>query len=235
MIALRRICYFFCIICCSVTIALAQSESIHLSGDNDTFRLFLAPTSLTLPANHGSVQLAELSVPCVNYGIIDELIVRGGITPFTITGHSLYFGMLGLQVFDYDGFSGVGGVAFTDITGASRNWEPALYGFGVIGYSNSKFGVFTGFGGGYSSSRESNSAIFMVGGEYSISAHNTLVSENWFVSETGVDAFSIGIRIFGKTLSGEFGIVAITKEHSLKISTVAPWISLSYHFDTSEE
>lgn len=235
MIALTRIRSILFVLCCSASFAFAQSDSIHLSPDNDHFRLFLAPTSLTLPANHGSVQLAELSVPCINYGIIDELIVRGGITPFTISGHSLYFGMLGLQVFDYSGFTGVGGVAFTDITGESRNWEPALYGFGVIGYSTSKFGVFTGFGGGYSSSRESNSAIFMVGGEYSISSHNTLVSENWFVSETGVDAFSIGIRIFGKTLSGEFGIVGITEEHSLKISTVAPWISLSYHFDTSEE
>src|ERR1043165_8539272 len=120
------------------------------------------------------------------------------------------------------------------MTGESRNWEGSLYGFGVMGYTNSRFGLYAGFGGGYSANRESSSAIFMVGGKYDISSHNAVVTENWFISESATDAFSIGLRIWGRVLSGEFGVLAITKPHSLEFQTVAPWVSLSYHFDTSE-
>jgi hypothetical protein len=221
-------------LCSTLGVSFAQSDSLHPSTDPNAFRLFMAPTSVTLPANNGTIQLAELSIPCINYGVIDELIVRGGFTPFTISSHILYYGMAGLEIFNYSGFSGVGGLAITNMTGESRGWEGSLYGFGVIGYTNSKFGVYSGFGGGYSASRESSSAIFMVGGVYDISNHNAIVTENWFISESESDGFSIGLRIWGKVLAGEFGVLAITKPHSWEFQTVAPWVSLSYHFDTSE-
>ncbi|HYM19972.1 MAG TPA: hypothetical protein VEW28_03095 [Candidatus Kapabacteria bacterium] len=218
------------------TRCFAQTDSLSiLHRDPNLFRLFLAPTSETLPANHGTFQLAELSVPAINYGIIDELTARIGITPFSISGHNLYYALFGLQVFNYSGFSGVGGFALTNATGSYRNWEGSVYGFGVIGYTTNSYGIYGGFGGGYSSTRESNSAIFMLGGEYAISAHNKLITENWFVSESGSNAFSIGDRIYGNVLSFDLAVVAFTESHSMKITTVEPWVSLSYHFDLSEE
>jgi hypothetical protein len=227
------------LIICSGSVCYSQTDTHPDSGyhstDPNAFRLFLSPTSETLQANHGTLQLNELSVPTINYGIIDELIVRTGITPFTISGHHVYFAMAGLQVFDYSGFSGVGGVVLTNGTGDSRNWESSLYGFGIIGYTTNEFGIYGGFGGGYSATRQSNTALFMLGGEYSITAHNKLITENWLVGEAGANAFSIGDRIYGNVLSFDIGIVGITEDRSLKIGNVIPWVSLSYHFDLSEE
>ncbi len=223
------------IVCSEATIGLAQQRDSTSSGDPNAFRLLLAPTSVGLPANHGSIQLAELSVPCINYGIIDELIVRGGIAPFTIDGHLLYFTMAGLEVFNYSGFSGLGGLAITSMTGSGRSWESSLYGFGVLGYTSPGIGIYGGFGGGYSASRESNSAIVMLGAVLPVSSHNAVVTENWIIPESGTEAVSLGVRIWGKVLSGDFGIIAITREHSLQFQTVAPWVSLSYHFDASDE
>lgn len=213
----------------------AQGDSVRRTSDPNAFRLFMAPTSETLPADHGTIQMAEIVVPTVNYGIIDELIVRGGFTPFTISSHVLYYGLAGLQIFDYNGFSGVGGIAFTNATGTERAWESALYGFGVVGYTANNFGIYGGIGGGYSGRRESNTAIAMLGGEVSISAHNKLISENWIISESETNAFAIGLRSYGSLLSVDIGVIGVTESHSLKFTTVVPWVALSYHFDVSEE
>lgn len=232
--AARLLCAMLLLLCV-VSSVHAQTDSVRRTSDPNAFRLFLAPTSVTLAENHGTIQLAEIVVPTVNYGIIDELIVRGGITPFAVSSHVLYYGLAGLQVFDYDGFSGVGGLAFTNATGNDRSWESALYGFGVVGYTAKDFGIYGGIGGGYSGKRESNTAIFMLGGEYAISAHNKLITENWFISETGTNAYSIGIRAYGTVLSFDLGVMGISASHSLKITNVVPWVALSYHFDLSEE
>lgn len=213
----------------------AQSDSVKHTADPNAFRLLFAPTSETLPANHGTIQMAEIVVPTVNYGILDELIVRGGITPFAISSHVLYYGFAGLQIFDYDGFAGVGGVAFTNATGDARSWESTMYGFGVIGYTTPDFGIYGGFGGGYSGKTESSTALLMLGGEYSLSAHNKLISENWIISETQTNAFALGIRSFGSLLSFDIGVIAITESHSLKFTQLLPWVALSIHFDVSDE
>jgi hypothetical protein len=216
------------------TSAWSEADSLSHAADPNAFRLFLAPTSVTLPANHGTIQLAEVVVPTVNYGVIDELVVRGGVTPFAVSSHILYYGLAGLQIFDYDGFTGVGGVAVTNATGDARAWESALYGFGVIGYTTNLFGIYGGVGGGYSGKRESSTAIFLLGAEYAITAHNKLITENWLLGETAGNAFSFGIRSYGTLLSFDLGVMGITDPHSIKVTTVVPWVALSYHFDVSE-
>lgn len=226
--------FTFLLIAFAASAVWAQTDSTRPPRDPNAFRLFLAPTSVTLPENHGTIQLADIVVPTVNYGIIDELIVRGGVTPFAVSSHLLYYGLTGLQIFDYDGFSGVGGVVMTNATGDARGWESTFYGFGVIGYTAKDFGVYGGFGGGYSGKRESSTAIFMLGGEYAVSAHNKLITENWFVGESGSNAFSVGLRSYGRLLSFDIGIMGMTGAHSSKITTVVPWVALSYHFDLSE-
>ena len=188
----------------------------------------MAPTARSLAEDHGYINLAEIIFPNFGYGFTDEFMVRGGFTPFTVSGHVLYFGLAQLQVAEYGDLTISGGILLTDLTGYDRNWENALYGYGIVSYGNDVVAIHAGFGGGYSGKRESSSAVFMVGGEWKVARTTKLISENWIVSETGSAAFSLGLRIFGRDLSGELGGVIITSQHTFTIENVLPWIGITF-------
>lgn len=155
-------------------------------------------------------------------------MVRGGFTPFTIEGHIMYFGLASLQVADYGDLKISGGIVLTDMAGSARNWETALYGFGIVSYGNDIAAIHAGFGGGYSATRESSSAVFMLGGEWKIARTTKLVSENWIISENGSGAYWLGVRIFGKALIGELGGVIVTTDSNKKIEAIVPWIGITF-------
>lgn len=225
-----RYFFFVCIIAGGFNSdLLAQNDSA--SGripDGNLSRLFVSPTARSLPEDKGYINLAEIILPNFGYGITDEFMIRGGFTPFTISGRVLYFGLAALQVAEYGDLTLSGGIILTDFTGASRNWESAVYGYGAASYGNDIAAIHAGFGGGYSGSKESSSAVFMIGGEWRIARTTKIISENWIVSETGSGAFSLGLRIFGRSVAGELGGIIITAEHSLKIESIIPWIGLTF-------
>lgn len=196
--------------------------------DGSLSKLFVAPSARSLPEDNGYINLAEIIMPNFGYGITDELLVRGGFTPFTISGRILYFGLAQLQVANYGDLLVSGGIILTDFTGTARKWENAFYGYGIVSYGNAVAAIHAGFGGGYSGTRESSSAVFMIGGEWRVARTTKLISENWIVSETGSEAFSLGLRIFGRTLAGDLGGVIITAQHSFKIESIVPWIGLTF-------
>src|SRR5947209_7480756 len=107
----------------SLSNLFAQSDTIP---DAITSRLFIAPTARSLPEDKGLISFSEIVVPNFSYGISEEFMVRGGFTPFTISGKILYFGLASLQVAHYGDLEISGGVVLTDLTGADRSWENAL-------------------------------------------------------------------------------------------------------------
>ncbi len=208
---------------------LGQTDSLHgVIPDGNTSKIFLAPTARSLPEDKGYINLAEIVFPNFGYGFTDEFMIRGGFTPFTVSGHILYFGLAQLQVAEYGDLTISGGILLTDLTGSNRNWENAIYGYGIISYGNDVAAIHTGFGGGYSGKRESSSAVFMLGGEWKFARTTKLISENWLVSETGSGAFSLGLRIFGRDLIGELGGIIITSQHTFKIESIVPWIGITF-------
>jgi hypothetical protein len=221
--------FFFIVILLASGSLFAQADSAGNAITAGNFsRLLVAPTARSLPEDNGYINLAEIIFPNFGYGITDEFMVRGGFTPFTVSGRILYFGLAQLQVAEYGDLTISGGIILTDITGSVRNWENTFYGFGIVSYGNDVAAIHAGFGGGYSSTRESSSAIFMIGGEWKVARTTKVISENWIVSETGSGAYSLGLRIFGTTLAGELGGVIITAQHSFKIETIVPWIGITF-------
>ena len=212
----------------SGTLAAQTDSSRSFMTDANTSRLLISPTARSLKEDNGYINLAEIIFPNFGYGISDEFMIRGGFTPFTISGHILYFGLAELQVAEYGDLAISGGIILTDFTGSARNWENALYGYGIVSYGSNVAAIHAGFGGGYSSKRESSSAVFMIGGEWKVARTTRLITENWIVSETGSYAFSLAARIFGTTLTGELGGVIITAEHVFKIESIVPWIGLTF-------
>lgn len=224
--------YFF-FICILLEFAKSEVFAQKDSGetvipDGNLSRIFVSPTARSLPEDKGYINLAEIIMPNFGYGVTDEFMVRGGFTPFTISGRILYFGLASLQVAQYGNLLISGGIIVTDFTGAARNWESALYGYGIVSYGDDVAAIHAGFGGGYSGTKESSSAVFMIGGEWKVARTTKIISENWVVSETGSGAYSLGLRIFGRSLSGELGTVIITAQNSFKIESVIPWIGLTF-------
>jgi hypothetical protein len=213
---------------CFTNNLFAQQDSSSAIPDANTSRLFVAPTARSLSADNGYIHLAEIVMPNFGYGISDEFIFRGGFTPFTVSGRILYFALAGLQVADYGDLTISGGIVLTDFTGDARKWENAFYGYGIVSYGNDVAAIHAGFGGGYSGSRESSSAVFMIGGEWKIARTTKIISENWIVSEAGSGAYSLGLRIFGRTLSGELGGAILTSNHNSKVESIVPWIGLTF-------
>jgi hypothetical protein len=213
----------------SVGDLLAQADSTRLEMDSiNHCRLLVAPTARSLPEDKGYINLAGIIFPNFGYGITDELMIRGGITPFTISGNILYFGLGQLQVAQYGDLSVAGGILLTDMTGNARNWENTFYGYGVVSYGSDIAAIHAAFGGGYSSTRESSTAVFMIGGELKIARTTKLITENWIVAESGSAAYSLAIRIFGSALTGELGGVIVTDLRTFKIGSVVPWIGITF-------
>jgi hypothetical protein len=206
----------------------AQEDSLSKIPDANTSHLFISPTARSLTEDNGYINLGEIIIPNFGYGITEEFMVRGGFTPFTISGRILYFALASLQVAHYGDLDISGGIVLTDFTGVGRNWENAFYGYGITTYGNDVAAIHAGFAGGYSGTRESNSAIFMIGAEWKIARTTKLITENWIVSETGSGAYSLGLRIFGRSLTGDLGGVIITSDHNSKIESVVPWIGITF-------
>ncbi|MEP7233690.1 MAG: hypothetical protein ABI778_00210 [Ignavibacteriota bacterium] len=205
----------------------AKVDSTHMVTDGNISKLLLSPTARSLPADQGYINLAEIIMPNFGYGITDEIMVRGGFTPFTVSGHVLYFGSAQLQVANYGDMDISGGAILTNFTGSGRGWESALYGYAIVSYGDEIAALHGGFGGGYSSKKESSSAVFMLGAEWRISKSAKLVSENWIISETGASVFSLGIRVIGTTLIGELGGAILTSGTPIKIESIVPWIGIT--------
>ncbi len=227
LVAMTLMVFFFLL--SEHPLILAQQDSTHgVIRDANTSHLLLSPTARSLPEDKGYINFAEIVMPNFGYGITDEFMIRGGFIPFLISDHILYFTSASLQVAEYGDLTISGGVILTDLTGTQRNWENALYGYGIVSYGNDVAVIHAGFGGGYSGKRESSSAVFMIGGEWKFARTTKLISENWIISETGTGAYSLGLRIFGRSLAGELGGVIITQPHSFKIETFVPWIGITF-------
>jgi hypothetical protein len=207
--------------------AFAQEDTSRIRDANSS-HLFIAPTARSLPADSGYINLAGIIFPNFGYGITDEFMVRGGLTPIVIDGHLLYFGLASLQVAHYGDLDISGGIILTDLTGYSRHWENTLYGFGIISYGSDDLSVHAGFGGGYSGARESNSAVFMLGAEWKIARTTKIITENWIIPESGSSVYSLGVRIYGKSLIGELGAVVITTNSNLTVGAIVPWLGLTF-------
>ena len=207
----------------------AQVDTTRLEMDTiNHCRLLAGPTARSLPEDKGYINLAGIIFPNFGYGITDEIMIRGGITPFTISGNILYFGLGQLQVAQYGDLAIAGGILLTDITGGARNWENTFYGYGAVSYGTDAVAIHAAFGGGYSSTRESSTAVFMIGGEVKVARTTKLISENWIVAESGSAAYSLAVRIFGTALTGELGGVIVTDLRTFKIGSVVPWLGITF-------
>ncbi len=195
--------------------------------DYNRHRLLISPTGRNI--KKGDVYIAdyELFLPIVGIGITDIFSVSGGITLIPGIKNQLIFLSPKFTPIQYEDFYGSVGLIFAGVFGES---------FGTLIYASTSFGgedfsATLGYGTAIFGEEIFKASTIMFGGDAKISRSTKIIVDNMYYvfSEEGLS--SLGFRIFGEHLSGEFGLIyPWSFSHSSYGFPFIPWLSVSYKF-----
>lgn len=198
-------------------ISLANAEGRIVDGefwprDDNTTRLFFAPTGRSLPRGRGYVGVFEIMMPFVQVGLTDRVSFGAG-TPliFGMEGGRPFWVTPKVQVVDTRGAQVAAGLLHFANPGGDGDVGIA-YGVATLGDGDAA----ATFGVGYAYSREGDdhrdrdeggrAMVAMVGGERRVSRRLKLITEN-YVWEGGGGLLSGGLRFLGERLSADLALV----------------------------
>lgn len=177
--------------------------------DDNTTRLFFAPTGRSLPKGQGYVGVFEFLMPFVQVGLTDRISVGAG-TPliFGIEGGRPFWVTPKVQLLDRRHTKLAAGLLHFLNSGTDGDFGIA-YGVATIGNGDSA----ATFGVGYAYARDAGddhgdgrAVVAMVGGERRVSRRVKFMTEN-YVWEGGGGLLSAGVRFLGERLSADLGLV----------------------------
>ncbi|HEU4452511.1 MAG TPA: hypothetical protein VFR81_05595 [Longimicrobium sp.] len=194
-------------------------------------RLFIGPTGRSLPAGEGFFGVYELFVPVVSYGLTDWLSITGGIPilPGAIGNIAYVEPKLRVPLGPASPVQLSAGASIffsTDGEGAAG----LLYGAGTYGGEDhalhlaASFPFLTGAGDDTDVGEE---PVIMLGGETRVSRRIKLLSENYFLPESGVVSIA-GVRIFGERLSADAGLGILFGDDCSEC--ILPVVNFAYAF-----
>jgi len=203
--------------------------------DNNTSRLFFAPTGRPIPQGEGYAGVF-LVLPFVGYGATENLSLAGGLPLVGDLGTVPFWVAPKLRVHQAEQRDiSVGALIFSGVEGwedTRRTLSGIVYGVGTFGTLDGALHAGTGIG---FSNGEGSGTVFpvMVGGEHRISRRNKLLTENWWLPGEGGMATG-GIRMMGERWTTDLGLGAFfgPREEWEQETTIPyfPIISFSYAF-----
>jgi hypothetical protein len=75
----------------------------------------------------------------------------------------------------------------------------------------------------------SDDPSLVIGGEVQLSNSIKLITENWFPPKMDGGLVSFGIRFFGESIAGDFGLMRSTNSSSSGFPFL-PWVGFVYNF-----
>ena len=181
--------------------------------------LFFFPTARTVPSGKFQFSAYELLFLQLSRGLSQYVeITFGGsfIFPLLHVGakiNPLKMENLNLAVGTKHIFNDLGSVS-------------AVYGIGTFTFENISFTS----GVGYGSDRfdVGDFPLIILGGELQVSDYLKFLTENWILPDVDYAFYSVGIRFFGKKMTGDFGLFyfGIPKNKHITL----PWLGFSYNF-----
>jgi len=209
------------------------SSEFVMGEDPNQSRLFLAPTGRNLKGGTGYFSINELLFPMLAFGISDYFTLAGGISIVPGASDQIYYINGKARAVHVKNFDLSAGILYTNITGAEESGITLLYGNGTYGTNNASLTI----GAGISFSNDNNSGshpMLILGGDVKVSNSVKFITENWIsTAPNSAQIYSFGVRFFGKSLAGDFGLVHIryNGESSMEGWPFIPWIGLNYNFD----
>ena len=204
-----------------------------LGEDPNKSRLLFAPTGRTLSQGKGYVSVNEIFFPMVTLGVTDFITIGGGISIFPGTSNQLYYFNAKVRAVHTKDFDVSAGALYSNIISNNDDGLGTFYGMGT--YSVKKYSLSLGGGFEFTKNAEKKIPLIIVGGEIQTSKNVKLISENWIpVSSKSIKFFSLGVRVYGKKLAGDFGFVYPIDDEGSLIGggfPFIPWVGLNYNFN----
>jgi hypothetical protein len=192
--------------------------------DPNQTRLFFAPTARSLKAGKGYFSIYEIFFPMLSVGVADFFTLSGGMSLFPGAEQQLLYVAPKVRFLESEKFSLAGGVLYMS---AFSEVDFGIF-YGVTTYGTPAASVTAGLGWGFAEGETADKPFVMLGGEVQLSGSLKLITENWFPPGTDVSIFSFGLRFFGESLAGDFGL--ITTSEAGDGFPFLPWIGFVYNF-----
>lgn len=191
--------------------------------DDNTTRLFFAPTGRSLPKGQGYFGVFEFLMPFVQVGLTDRVSVGAG-TPliFGIEGGRPFWITPKVQLLDGRRTKLAAGLLHFLNPGNDGDFGIA-YGVATVGNGDSAATIGVGYAyarDGGDDEGDGRAIVAMVGGERRMSRRVKFITEN-YVWEGGKGLLSGGVRFLGDRLSADLGLVVpLNAEHFVAFPVV---------------
>jgi hypothetical protein len=201
--------------------------------DPSAWRGYLVPTAL--PMQPGSVALSdfELFIGSVSVSLNEQAMLTGGLlfVPVDLDGQLLHFGMKATLVQTDENFSLALGGLFFLTPGSNSSVFGIPYLVGTIGDADLNLSVLAGMGGDFGSSSGSFSEItFAASVSARMSEGVKFIGETaYFPGSEGVPLI-LGLRFFGRSMSGDLGMMYFVGEDSFSSPIGIPVVSFTAYF-----
>ncbi|NOY06528.1 MAG: hypothetical protein GXO82_07850 [Chlorobi bacterium] len=207
-----------------------QVDKYGYRFDPNRTRLFFTTTGRSLRAGEGYFSVIQIYFPMVTYGLTDRVSLSGGFTLMPGAESQLLYGNLKFGILTEGVFQAATGVLYISIPGEFGGG--ILYGAGTVGNNNDA--VTVGFGWGFDAENGwSSTPIIVAGGEIRVSNSVKIITENWIFVYEDVSTFvSLGIRLFGKDIAGDLGLITTAElmRHANEGLPFIPWLGFTYNF-----
>lgn len=194
------------------------------STDPNQTRLFFAPTGRSLPQGKGYFSAYEIFFPMLAVGVTDFLTLAGGVTLIPGATEQAVYLAPKLRVAHSEHIDLSGGVLYISVSGYSAGMA---YGVATIGSSKASFTG--GLAWGFIEGDFSGTPTIVLGAELQLSNSAKFITENWFPAKANMAIVSFGIRFFGESIAGDFGLMRPTSASSGGFPFL-PWIGFAYNF-----
>jgi hypothetical protein len=192
--------------------------------DPNSTRLFFAPTARALRQGRGYFSAYEIFFPMLAIGITDFITFAGGVSLFPGASEQIIYIAPKARLVHLDYFDLAGGILYMSV---SDHTFGITYGVATVGTSMASLTL--GLGWGFVDSELSDDPTLVVGGEVQLSNSIKLITENWFPPKMDGGLISFGIRFFGESIAGDFGLVRSTRSSNGGFPFL-PWIGFVYNF-----
>ena len=169
-------------------------------------RLFFAPSGRMLDRGDGYVSDYEVFFPGAAYGVTDNVSIGGGVSLIPAGLDEQFFYLtpkIGGEVHENVNLA-VGALVVGGIPDEST--VGVVYGVGTFGPPDAS--ITAGLGYGFAGTTMASSPVAMLGGELRVARRVSLVTENYFISETHStqSLFSYGVRLMGEKMTVDLAL-----------------------------
>ena len=193
-------------------------------------RYFFAPNAIGIKKGEGYYQNAWILFNNVNYGITNNFSLGGGLVPLFL------FGSPGTPVWllpkvtfpvSEDKFHLGAGAMVGGLVGVDSELGGLVYGVGTLG--NRDKNLTMGVGYGFVGDEVAKQPLINVSGMIRTGRRVYLISENYFVFESGVNGIvSFGARWTAETIAVDFGLFMPLEDTGSFIGL--PWLGVTIPF-----